>query len=445
MKNIKIGLYTILVGVSLAWLLANLPFSDNLTFIAIRNYLVQYSGIMAITTMSLAMILATRPNWAESLFGGLDKTYRLHKWLGISGLVFAITHWIGSNGPKWLSQLGLIDPGKRPPRADPETLSAIEQFFGSQRGNAEFIGEWAFYLIVGMIGIALIKWFPYRLFAKTHKWLAVVYLFLVFHSIILINTSYWSQAIGVVTGLFLAAGSVSAVLVLIGRVGSKKRASGTIESLQYFEEMNVLETTISVDGQWQGHNSGQFAFVTFADDEGPHPYTIASSWNPNDRHITFITKALGDYTQVMPERLKVGNAVKVEGPYGKFVFNDGKSRQIWIGGGIGITPFIARMKQLAGSVHNQSIDLIHTTPHIQSSIKEKLLADTKAAQVNLQLLIDNQDGHLDGERLRSSFPDWKSASIWFCGPKGFGEALRKDLLAHGLPSNSFHQELFNMR
>lgn len=293
-----------------------------------------------------------------------------------------------------------------------------------------------------MISLALIKLFPYKLFAKTHKWIAVIYLLLVMHSIILMDISYWSQAIGVITGLFLVAGLISAVMVLAGRVGRKRRASGVIESLQYFEEMNILETTISLDENWRGHNSGQFAFVTFDDVEGSHPYTMASSWDANDRRIMFITKALGDYTHVLPERLKVGD---VEGPYGKFTFDDGKSRQIWIGGDIGITPFIARMKQLAGTDHDQSIDLIHTTPHLQASAKEKLIADTKAARVNLQLLIDKQDGKLNGERLRSSFPDWKSASIWFCGPKGFGEQLHKDLMAHGMASDSFHQELFDMR
>jgi predicted ferric reductase len=41
--------------------------------------------------------------------------------------------------------------------------------------------------------------------------------------------------------------------------------------------------------------------------------------------------------------------VTVEGPYDRFDFEDGKRRQIWVGAGIGITPFIVRMKQLAGA------------------------------------------------------------------------------------------------
>ena len=39
----------------------------------------------------------------------------------------------------------------------------------------------------------------------------------------------------------------------------------------------------------------------------------------------------------------------------------------------------------------------------------------------------------------------KNASVWFCGPAGFGQALRADLTAQGLPDDAFHQELFQMR
>lgn len=41
--------------------------------------------------------------------------------------------------------------------------------------------------------------------------------------------------------------------------------------------------------------------------------------------------------------------------------------------------------------------------------------------------------------------EWRDASIWFCGPAGFGQALRQDFAAHGLPRDRFHQELFAMR
>jgi len=50
--------------------------------------------------------------------------------------------------------------------------------------------------------------------------------------------------------------------------------------------------------------------------------------------------------------------VTVEGPYGCFDFEDNHPRQIWVAGGIGITPFVARMKYLAHHPgERQPIDL----------------------------------------------------------------------------------------
>ena len=76
---------------------------------------------------------------------------------------------------------------------------------------------------------------------------------------------------------------------------------------------------------------------------------------------------------------------------------------------------------------------------------EKLRADAAAADVRLHLLVANQNGRLNGERLRQEVADWQAASVWFCGPAAFGRALRDDLVAHGLKPQDIHQELFQMR
>lgn len=143
--------------------------------------------------------------------------------------------------------------------------------------------------------------------------------------------------------------------------------------------------------------------------------------------------------------MQVGDAVAVEGPYGRFTFDDGKERQIWIGAGIGITPFIARLKHLVAAPDGKKIDLFHTVPDIALEPQTLLEADATGAGVNLHLMRDGNDGLLTGARLREMLPDWASASIWFCGPAAFGDALRRDLVANGLRPADFHQELFNMR
>jgi hypothetical protein len=55
----------------------------------------------------------------------------------------------------------------------------------------ECIGEWTFYATVPLIIIALLKRFPYRYFFKTRRLLAVAYIALAFHSVILMKPAYW--------------------------------------------------------------------------------------------------------------------------------------------------------------------------------------------------------------------------------------------------------------
>lgn len=447
LRNIKLSLWSMLLGLSALWVLANVPFPEALTVMSVRNLFTQYSGTIGIAAMSVAMVLALRPVWLEPWLGGLDKSYRLHKWLGITGLVASIAHWVAVSGPHWAINLGLMAQPERGARpvADATDAVTIESFLNGLRSPAEGLGEKAFYVAVLLIALALIKRFPYRLFAKTHLFIAVAYLVLVFHTVVLMDFAAWTQPVGVVIAVLLIAGTVSAVLVLLRQVGKCRQVEGTVEAQHYFPEMKVLETTIRVVDKWKGHKSGQFAFVTFDKKEGAHPFTMASAWDASDPCITFITKGLGDYTDFMPDHLKIGGKAVVEGPYGGFTFDDTAPRQIWIGGGIGITPFIARMKELARNSGTQAIDLFHSATELEPVALAKLTADAKAGNVSLHVMIDSRDGFLTGDKLRAAVPDWQSASVWFCGPAGFGAALRRDLIGHGLPKRAFHQELFNMR
>jgi predicted ferric reductase len=186
--------------------------------------------------------------------------------------------------------------------------------------------------------------------------------------------------------------------------------------------------------------------------EGSHPYTIASHWQADNPKIRFVVKELGDHTNRLRAKLHVGQDVTIEGPYGRFTFDDDRPHQIWIGGGIGITPFIARMQYMAERQDNrdwpngQQVDLFHTTADVDEEALAKIAVDAQSANVRLHVLIDARDGRLTGDRIRSLVSEWREASIWFCGPAGFGEALKQDLAAQDFPVHErFHQELFAMR
>ncbi|MDR3472140.1 MAG: ferric reductase-like transmembrane domain-containing protein [Devosia sp.] len=455
MRNIVLAFWGLVLVLSVLWLIAEPTALLSTDVMGLRSGFIQYTGVIGIGAMSAAMVLATRPRWLEPHVNGLDKMYRLHKWLGITGLVFSVAHWMWTQAPQWLTGLGLLSmpAGRGPPSTEAAatentaaaTTNSLEQLFSGLRRPAESIGEWAFYVSVILIALALIKWFPYHLFVKTHKFTAVAYLLLAFHTMVLLNTGDWLTPLGLVMALLLASGTVSAALTLSGRVGIGSRVQGTVSSLFYAPALRVLETKVHLDQGWSGHDTGQFAFVTSSRNEGAHPYTIASSWK-NDGEITFVTKALGDYTSKMHAQLKVGDPVKVEGPYGSFTFRDDKPRQIWVGGGIGITPFIARMQHLAAEPNpEQQVDFFHTTLDFDEEAIRRLTEDARTANISLHVTVDDRDGRLTADKIRELVPEWRSASIWFCGPPGFADALRRNFASHGFSRTLFHQELFSMR
>lgn len=444
MRRLVFFFLAVLLLPTALWLAGDTLVPTPFTYFSFRSAFVQYSGVIAIAVMSVAMLLALRPKWLEPHFGGLDKMYRLHKWLGIAALVAAVAHWWLAKGTKWMVGWGWLERPVRK-RVSGELLGGIEGWLRSQRGMAETVGEWMFYAAAALIILALVKRFPYHWFARTHKWLALAFLGLAYHSVVLAKASYWTQPIGWLMAILLIAGCVAAVVSLSGRIGARRKVGGTIEGLTEYPALRVLETTITLDEGWSGHAAGQFAFVRSDKDEGAHPYTIASAWNPADRRLVFITKALGDHTSRLPQRLKIGMPVTVEGPYGCFDFEDEHPGQIWVGAGIGITPFIARMKHRSVARDAKEIHLFHPTADFDQTAIDRLTRDAAAAHVHLHLLVDSKDGRLNGERIRAAVPQWRTASIWFCGPPGFGQSLRQDFVAQGLPPDRFHQELFEMR
>lgn len=444
MRNIKLSFLALFVGLSLLWLLADDLFSREYEFFALRGSMVNYSGILAIGAMSVGMLLVIRWAAVESFLGGLDKNYRLHKWLGISALALSIVHWLWAKGPKWMVGWGWLEKPVRKAGAAAAEPTPIVAFLRSQRGLAEDLGEWAFYAVVVLVVLALLKSFPYRWFFKTHRLLAIVYLVLAFHSVVLMKTAYWSSLIGPLMAVLILGGTVAALVSLLRRVGYARRAVGAIETLEHHPDNRVLGVGIRLQDRWEGHQAGQFAFVTFDPAEGPHPFTISSAWH-NDGQLRFHIKGIGDYTETLPQTLKVGDLVTVEGPYGRFDFGGPKSGQIWVAGGIGITPFIARLQALAQQADGHSVDLFYCTSEPDEAFITRLRELAGRAQVRLHVMVSGKDGRLSVERLCQMAPEWLVSSVWFCGPAGFGQNLREGLVARGLPAADFHQELFDMR
>ena len=200
---------------------------------------------------------------------------------------------------------------------------------------------------------------------------------------------------------------------------------------------------------WRGHRPGQFAFVTFDRIEGAHPFTIAGA-DRGDHRVTFQIKALGDYTKGLARRLQPGQPVRIEGPYGCFELPSGRHKgdQVWIAGGIGVTPFLAWLEALQTTPQQApEVDFYYSVRQRELDPFVAHLESLCVAlpSVRLHIMSSERNECLTAATLCDRPGSSKTPEIWFCGPQGLADKLRQGLRAMGMGSARFHQEAFEMR
>lgn len=436
MKRFLILLFALLaVSYALTPGLASL--FDGSDFLVWRRQAVLLTGYAGLLFMAGAIVLATRPVWLEPWLGGLDKTYALHKWLGIAAGIALSLHWLAEKSARWMVEGGwLIAPAGH-------GRHGHGQGFGWM-GLAKELGEWAFYLLLILVIIALAKKIPYRFFHLLHKALAVVFLAGAYHAAMFTPGPWYAGPAGWLIVVSVVAGIIAAGLSLTGRIGASRTTKGRIEEVSVGAG-GVVDLRLALPEPGLRYQAGQFVFLCFDPAEGAHPFTLASADDPC--HPRFAIKPLGDYTRTLAQRLIPGQEVRVEGPYGCFDFSAVGEREIWIAGGIGVTPFLARLDALiAEGGSRRQVDFWYcTTTATEAAFPADLDARCASAGVRLHRLVAARDGLLSAAGVAREVGKIAGSRVWFCGPEGFARSLRAGLEAAGLGRGAFHCERFAMR
>ena len=411
--------------------------SFSAPFLAMRQALTLLTGALALGLMGFSMLLAFRPAWLERRLGGLDKLFKVHKWAGISAVLLVLTHWLLILSPRTLAQWGWIEKVVRPNRPHgPEGASLI--------GLAKEMGEWSAWIMIALGLVALLRFVPYGWFRKLHKGFPIAFLIGAFHSTVMLPQETLFTPFGVVMLAISLAGSVIAVQSLVGMIGRSRRHAAKVSSVTV-TEAGVIDLHVTPGADWPGHKEGQFALVTLDRKEGPHPFTIASDWKPG-APLRFTIKPLGDYTRTLAGRMQVGDAVTIEGPYGRFDFGDVSEEQVWVAGGIGVAPFLARLEWLAASGGAQG--KVHFFYSVRRAAEATFPAGLEdlcwRAGVELHLRVDDIDGQIESGEIGKFVR--KARGVWFCGPPGWARTLQAALQQdHGLLPGRFHREVFEFR
>jgi len=422
----KLGNYAIIALVILnviVWLVFP-PVNDGRP-----NFLRQYAGEIIgsnnIVLMACSLFLSTRPKWAEKYFGGLDKMYMTHRHTGTAAFLLIFAH----------------------------VLTVPITTTGWRLGN--YLAVIAFAGIISIVLITLAPRIPflnrltggdYEDWKKLKRYIGIFFILAFIHSLT-VDALEARIAITWVMAFFII-GTVSYLYTEIFGGIFKKFLPYKVEAVKHPNNSSTEVTLRAKKQAMSKHRSGQFLFVRFPREKDlneSHPFTISSAPSEDDLRLTI--KASGDFTRELFAQLKAGSDAIIEGPYGMFNYKTGGPRQIWIAGGIGLTPFLSFLRDMDGSLAHD-IDLYYTVRHPEEAIflEEIEAADQKNSRLKVYIRYSAKDGSLKIEDIvKNAGGDVRSHHVYMCGPLPMTMAFEKKFLDMGLPKDNLHYEEFNFR
>lgn len=212
------------------------------------------------------------------------------------------------------------------------------------------------------------------------------------------------------------------------------------------------------------YEAGQYISVrVFVEELGlkqPRQYTLSTS--PQSEYLRISVKREDEKGDLVAgwvsntlHNLLEGTEIEVSAPTGNFYLLDANKRNVFISGGVGLTPMIAMLNQLVTLYLPQPITFIHACRSKRVHAMKQHLDDLKSRYPRLQtftayefphdddILGDDYDvaGRLDLNQIDKALLP-VTADYYLCGPIPFMAEQQKTLVALGIPKENIHSEAF---
>jgi predicted ferric reductase len=174
-----------------------------------------------------------------------------------------------------------------------------------------------------------------------------------------------------------------------------------------------------------------------------HPFTISSV--PGTPQFRVLVKALGDCTTRM-QHLHAGVIARVQGPYGAlFRAMDFTRPQLWLAGGIGITPFLPMAAALPADA--AGVDLYYFARDAGEAFGLDALRNAAANHPRLRVYarLANDDAQAMRAAVLASSAPLGAREVYLCGPPGMVQSALAWLAAAGVAPEQIHAERFDFR
>jgi predicted ferric reductase len=386
----------------------------------------QISALLAVIFLSFEFFLATRVRFIEFLFDGLDKVYKAHHTSGAIGFSLLLLH------PIFLILNAL-----------PNSTLALNYILPSNTISYT-LGVIAFYMFTLLIICTMFIKLPYKVWRQTHILFGVPLLFLFFHVLIVSSDISNSIPLKIWILSFIALAILSYIYKRFLYKFITNRRQYIVTAVNKVSS-NITEIYLKPVAKKLIYKPGQFAFIKFNGylSGETHPFTLSS--NPNGELLRISVGRFGKYTQNITN-LNVDSTAEIYGPYGNLgnEFEIDNKDQVWIAGGIGITPFISR---LATIPDKQKIYFYYLTNTREQAIYDNEIKNEIVNRSNISYLnhISSEYGRLDVQAIVNGVGDLSNKRFFLCGPVSMVESMIAQLTKAGVkPSNIIYEE-FNFK
>ncbi|MDP2736320.1 MAG: ferric reductase-like transmembrane domain-containing protein [bacterium] len=398
--------FSFIVFVNAVFNLGNL---QNLEIALIFYLLGKLAGLSGFLFLSLLIFSGDTARYFDKFFG-LDRIIKFQKKFALFTMWFVLAHPFFFILSDW-SILSFLIPN----------FSALPLALGAM----------ALYIfVIVMVASKMYKRISYNVWQYLHIFTYVLFCFSLYHAFYLGSDSN-NWPVRAIYLILLAAVVSGAIYRTNYKLKQRRAGKFYVESVKY-ETKDVFTLTLKPKKKFL-FKAGQFCFLRLNQDKlyARHPFTIASS--PGEDELHFIIKIKGGFTKALL-KLKPGDEVIVDGPFGIFTVDDHAKDLVFIAGGVGIAPFISLIRDKLAEETSRQVVLLYGAKTEAGIIYRQELDNIKQSWFKkVYILSDYRSGatvagYINQEVIEKYVRNINNSLFYICGSESMKTSL-KEILA----------------
>lgn len=379
----------------------------------------QITMLLSFSCAALALLAVVRAQALEPLFGGLDHGIRLHRRLGLWALLLLVAHVVflvlnaaASGQPVWVM---------------------LVPFWSDEARTIDII---AFYVLIGLGLLAYEKRMRYERWLSLHRLIGLVFLLGTAHAALQDSTIQLFEPLRTWIVILLLAGAAAWIyrVFLFSTFGPRFRY---VVDRVVSRGADVVDLEMLPLDRRMMYQPGTFVFLRAPSLAGHsrelHPFSLSST--PVARDLRVSVRQVGDFTKQI-SNLKSGDQVEIFGAFGGFTPQHFAPyrRMVWIGAGIGITPFLGMLGFEMSNNDFRRIWLYYATRTPEEAVYDREIRDRflKAdSYIDYVQWSTTERGRLTAAHVAEEVA-LEGYAVMLCGSKAFVEDLAQQFRRLGV-------------